>query len=40
MMRLQLDDSEATEALGRALAQTLPPRAMVHLQGDLGAGKS
>lgn len=39
-MRLQLDDSEATEALGRALAQTLPPRAMVHLQGDLGAGKS
>ncbi|HET6396327.1 MAG TPA: tRNA (adenosine(37)-N6)-threonylcarbamoyltransferase complex ATPase subunit type 1 TsaE [Pseudoxanthomonas sp.] len=39
-MRMLLPDSGATEALGRALAATRPPLAMVHLQGDLGAGKS
>lgn len=44
-MRLDLPDSEATEALGRALALTRPPSAMaaytmVFLHGDLGAGKS
>lgn len=39
-MHLQLPASEATEALGRALAATRPAHAVVHLQGDLGAGKS
>jgi len=39
-MRVFLPDSEATEALGRALAATRPAQAMVHLHGDLGAGKS
>lgn len=39
-MRIALADSEATEALGRALARTRPLPAIVHLQGDLGAGKS
>ena len=40
MMQLQLDDPAATDALGHLLAQTQPPRAVVHLHGDLGAGKS
>ena len=40
MMRLDLADAEATETLGRALARTRPPSAMVFLHGDLGAGKS
>lgn len=35
-----LADAEATAALGAALAATRPPRAIVHLRGDLGAGKS
>lgn len=35
-----LADSAQTDRLGRALAATRPPRAVVHLQGDLGAGKS
>lgn len=39
-MRLQLADADATEALGRALAGSRPPQAVVHLHGDLGAGKS
>jgi tRNA threonylcarbamoyladenosine biosynthesis protein TsaE len=39
-MHLSLPASEATEALGRALAATCPAQAVVHLQGDLGAGKS
>lgn len=39
-MRLWLDSPAATEALGHALADTRPPRAVVHLHGDLGAGKS
>lgn len=38
---LHLADAGATEALGRRLAQTLPLQPMVvHLQGELGAGKS
>ncbi len=41
MMRLQLEDVEATDALGRLLAQTQPATAaIVYLHGDLGAGKS
>ncbi len=39
-MRLFLADADATEMLGRALAATLPGDAVVHLHGDLGAGKS
>jgi len=39
-MRLWLEDTAATERLGAALAKARPPRAVVHLQGDLGAGKS
>jgi tRNA threonylcarbamoyladenosine biosynthesis protein TsaE len=35
-----LPDPEATAALGEALAATRPSRAVVFLQGDLGAGKS
>lgn len=35
-----LADSAATEALGQQLAQTMPPRAVLYLRGDLGAGKS
>ena len=37
---LHLEDAEATERLARSLAQTAPMPAVVHLQGDLGAGKS
>jgi tRNA threonylcarbamoyladenosine biosynthesis protein TsaE len=37
---VHLADADATEALARALAQTAPTSAVVHLQGDLGAGKS
>lgn len=39
-MMLLLPDAEATDALGRALAQARPPRGIMHLHGDLGAGKS
>lgn len=39
-MQVLLPHSDATEALGRALAITRPAQAVVHLQGDLGAGKS
>lgn len=35
-----LPDAEATDALGAALAHTRPAHAVVHLHGDLGAGKS
>lgn len=35
-----LPDPEATAELGNALAATRPSRAVVFLQGDLGAGKS
>lgn len=37
---LWLPDADATDALGRALARHRPPRAVMHLHGDLGAGKS
>lgn len=37
---LSLRDADATDALGVALARTRPQRAVVHLSGDLGAGKS
>lgn len=39
-MLIELPDPDATDALGRALAATRPPLAVVHLHGDLGAGKS
>lgn len=39
-MHVFLPDNDATEALGQALARTRPAPAVVHLQGDLGAGKS
>lgn len=35
-----LPDAAATEALGARLAAALPAQAVVHLHGDLGAGKS
>lgn len=35
-----LADADATAALGAALAATAPERAILHLQGDLGAGKT
>jgi tRNA threonylcarbamoyladenosine biosynthesis protein TsaE len=35
-----LPDARSTEALGAALAQTLPDRAVIFLHGQLGAGKS
>ena len=37
---LLLEDADATAALGGRLARHLPERAVVHLHGDLGAGKS
>lgn len=40
MKTLMLEDADATDRLGRALASARPPRAVVHLRGDLGAGKS
>lgn len=40
VISMWLDDPEATDALGAVLARTRPPRAVVHLHGDLGAGKS
>ena len=39
-MHVFLPDNDATEVLGQALARTRPAAAVVHLQGDLGAGKS
>ena len=39
-MKLCLPNAAATEALGAALAASRPPRAVVYLHGDLGAGKS
>ena len=40
MIELFLPESESTDQLGQALALTRPAKAVVHLQGDLGAGKS
>lgn len=37
---LHLPDADATERLAQALARTAPTPAVVHLYGDLGAGKS
>jgi tRNA threonylcarbamoyladenosine biosynthesis protein TsaE len=37
---LHLPAADATTALGAALADTLPARAVVLLEGDLGAGKT
>lgn len=39
-MHLHLPDAHATDVLGHALAATRPQPAVVHLHGDLGAGKS
>lgn len=36
----ELQDDEATVAMGQALAATRPARAVVYLRGELGAGKS
>ena len=36
----QLPDVAATEALARSLARSAPERAVVFLEGELGAGKS
>jgi tRNA threonylcarbamoyladenosine biosynthesis protein TsaE len=40
MIQLHLPDVAATDAVGHALAETQPDRAIVFLHGDLGAGKS
>ena len=40
MISMQLKDAEATDALGAALARSRPERGVLHLRGDLGAGKS
>ena len=40
MIERHLADSAATDALGHALAACRPANAVVHLHGDLGAGKS
>ena len=37
---IHLADEAVTVAVARALARELPPRAVVWLHGDLGAGKS
>lgn len=40
VVRLHLSDEAATGRLAAALAATAPAPAVVHLSGDLGAGKS
>lgn len=40
MTSLWLADAAATDALGAVLARTRPTPAVVHLLGELGAGKS
>ena len=37
---VRVESESAMEALGRRLAAALPPRALVTLSGELGAGKS
>ncbi len=37
---IDLDDTEATERLGRALAPCIPAATAIELRGDLGAGKT
>jgi tRNA threonylcarbamoyladenosine biosynthesis protein TsaE len=39
-LHIKLPDPAATEALGRALAPGAGPGRIVHLRGDLGAGKT
>lgn len=39
-LQLRLADPDATVALGQALARSRPAHAVVHLHGELGAGKS
>ena len=39
-LRIDLPDADATDRLGQTLARTRPASAVVHLHGDLGAGKS
>ena len=38
--RYVLEDAEATEALGAALAEASRPGCVIYLQGELGAGKT
>lgn len=40
MISLSLANSEETEMLGAALGTILPPRCLMYLHGDLGAGKT
>jgi tRNA threonylcarbamoyladenosine biosynthesis protein TsaE len=40
VISMLLEDADATNALGAALARTRPARGVIHLRGDLGAGKS
>ena len=39
-MQLDLPSPESTDRFGAVLAASRPPRAIVYLRGDLGAGKS
>lgn len=39
-LHLDLPEAGATEALGHALADTLPLHAVIYLEGNLGAGKT
>jgi len=39
-MDIELADEQATEALGARLAGLLAPGLMIHVRGDLGAGKT
>ena len=39
-IQMYLADDQATQQLGARLAAHRPPQAVVHLHGDLGAGKS
>jgi tRNA threonylcarbamoyladenosine biosynthesis protein TsaE len=40
LISMQLEDANATDAFGAALAFTRPGHGVLHLRGDLGAGKS